>query len=360
MVQISLDFRSDTATRPTPAMREVMARAEVGDDVLGEDPAVNALQEHVATLLGKEAALFVPSGTMGNQIGIRLHCQPGDEFLCEADCHVYNYEQAGFAQLHGIVARTVQGEHGVLDVEQLRDLIRPDNIHLVRTRLVSLENTHNRGCGRAWPVDKMVAICEWAHEHGLATHLDGARLWNAAVASGRSLAELARHFDTISVCFSKGLGAPVGSALVGTKQHIHLANRYRKVLGGGMRQAGVIAAAAHYALEHHLPLLAEDHRRARQLAQGVARIEGLKLARDTIDSNIVIFRVSARLGTSSELAARLKQRGLLVGAFGQDQMRMVTHLDLAEESVPTALEILADVCRAEKPVAAGSARGAYA
>ena len=200
-----LDFRSDTATRPTPAMRAAMAAAEVGDDVFGEDPTVNRLQQRLAEIMGKEAALFVPSGTMSNQIGIRVHCQPGDEFLCETGCHIYNYEQGAFAQLSGLVARTIDGEYGVLRLEQLRDLIRPAEQHNVRTRLVCLENTHNRGGGRVLPYDEVVRICDWAHEHGIITHLDGARLFNAVVATGIPAARWAQHFDTVSICFSKGL-----------------------------------------------------------------------------------------------------------------------------------------------------------
>ncbi len=207
MPESVIDLRSDTMTKPTPGMRQAMAAAEVGDDTFGEDPTVNRLQDKLAAMLGKEAAMFVPSGTMSNQIGVRLHCGPGDEFLCEAGCHIYNYEQGAFAQLSGVVARPVEGEYGVLRVEQLVDLIRPENVHLVRTRLVCLENTHNRGGGRVLPFDEVERISLWAREHGLAMHLDGARLFNVQVATGVPVAEWAKHFDTVSVCFSKGLGA---------------------------------------------------------------------------------------------------------------------------------------------------------
>ncbi len=254
-----IDLRSDTVTRPTAAMRQAMANAEVGDDVFGDDPTVNRLQERIAEMLGKEAAVYVPSGTMSNQIGVRIHCQPGDEFICEAGCHIYNYEQAGYAQLSGVAARTVEGDFGVLRLEQLTGLIRGENDHLVRTRLVCLENTHNRGSGRIQPYDEVVRICRWAHDSDLATHLDGARLFNAVVATGISARDWSQHFDTVSVCFSKGLGAPVGSALAGPKELIAKARRARKLFGGGMRQAGVIAAAALYALEHHVERLADDH-----------------------------------------------------------------------------------------------------
>ena len=220
-----VDLRSDTVTRPTAAMRAAMAAAEVGDDVIGDDPTVIKLQERLAAMLGKEAALYVPSGSMSNQIGVRIHCQPGDEFICETNCHIYCYEQGAYAQLSGLVTRTVLGEYGVLRLEQLTDLIRGGDAHVVNTRLVCLENTHNRGGGKILPYDEVERICAWAHEHGLATHLDGARLFNAVVATGISAAQWAQHFDTISVCFSKGLGAPVGSAIVGTKALMEKAHR---------------------------------------------------------------------------------------------------------------------------------------
>ena len=240
-------------------------------------PRLCALEDRVAALLGKERAIFVPSGTMSNQIGLRLHCSPGDEVICEADCHVYNYEQAGYAQLSGLAVRPVAGEDSILRREQLEGLIRGENDHLPRTRLVCLENTHNRGAGRVLPYDVVADICDWGHAIGLATHLDGAWLWNAAVATGTPPADWAQHFDTVSVCFSKGLGAPVGSALAGPRGLIKLARRHRKLLGGGMRQAGVLAAAALYALEHHVERLALDHAHAAWLAAAIARIEGLEL-----------------------------------------------------------------------------------
>jgi len=248
-----LDFRSDTVTRPTPPMRAAMAEAAVGDDVFAEDPTVNRLQERVAEMLGKEAAIFVASGTMSNLVGVRLHCKPGDEMICEAGCHIYNYEQAGYAQLSGVALRPVEGDYGVMQAEQLKDLVRPLDAHQVRTRLVSLENTHNRGGGRILPYETVEAVCDWARQAGLGTHLDGARLFNAAVATGIPAARWARHFDTVTVCFSKGLGAPVGSALVGPRDLMAEAVRHRKVLGGGMRQAGVIAAGALYARQRPTP-----------------------------------------------------------------------------------------------------------
>jgi threonine aldolase len=341
-----IDFRSDTLTKPTPAMRAAMAAAEVGDDVFNEDPTVLELQRRVADVLGKEAALFVPSGTMSNQIGVRVHCSPGDEFICEAGCHIYNFEQAAYAQLSGLAARTVEGEFGVLRLDQLTDLIRPDNEHQVRTRLICLENTHNRGAGRIQPYDTVIDICAWAHAHGLATHLDGARLFNAVVATGIPAADWAQHFDTVSVCFSKGLGAPVGSALAGPRELIARARRHRKLFGGGMRQAGVIAAGALYALGHQIERLADDHELAQLFAAAVREVEGLELYPLEIDTNIVIFRVDPRLGTAAEFAARLKSQGLLTLPVGPNLIRAVTHLDVNRADVEQAGIILRAVAEA--------------
>jgi threonine aldolase len=335
-----LDFRSDTVTKPTAAMRAAMAAADVGDDVFDEDPTVLKLQRRVSELLGKEAAVYVPSGSMSNQIGVRVHCSPGDEFICEAGCHIYNYEQAGYAQLSGVAARTVDGEFGVLRLAQLTNLIRPDNEHQVRTRLITLENTHNRGAGRIQPFDTVVDVCTWAHSRGLATHLDGARLFNAVVATGIPAIKWAEHFDTVSVCFSKGLGAPIGSALAGPRNLITKARRHRKLFGGGMRQAGIIAAGALYALDHHIDRLAEDHENARRLGGAIREIDGLELYPREIDTNIVIFRVDPRFGTASDFAARLKAQGLLMLAVGPQLIRAVTHLDVSRADVDAASAIL--------------------
>ena len=341
-----LDFRSDTITRPTPQMRAAMAEAAVGDDVFGDDPTVNRLQQRLAEMLGKEAAVYVPSGTMSNLIGVRLHCKPGDEMICEAGCHVYNYEQAGYAQLSGVAVRLVEGQYGVMEVDQLRDLVRPDDAHYVRTRLVSLENTHNRGGGRIQPYETVEAICRWAHSAGLRAHLDGARLFNAVVATGIDAPRWAEHFDTVSVCFSKGLGAPVGSALAGPRDMIAEAVRHRKVLGGGMRQAGVIAAGALYALEHHVDRLADDHANAQRLTEGIRRIDELQLEPDVVDTNLVFFRVDPAWGTAREFSDRLKQRGLLMLATSPTKLRAVTHLDVNGDDVDGAIAILKDVTRA--------------
>jgi threonine aldolase len=272
-----------------------------------------------------------------------VHTSPGDEVLCEDNCHIYVYEQAGYAQLSGVSVRPLLGKYGVLEPEQFAGTIRPDDQHFARTRLVCLENTHNRGAGRVQPFDKVAAICHWAHEHGLIAHMDGARLMNAVVASGISAADWAQHFDTVSVCFSKGLGAPIGSALIGPRATIDKARRIRKVFGGGMRQAGIIAAAALYALDHHIDRLAEDHRHAQRLAAGIASIAGLTLSPAEVETNILCFEVDPRLGTAGEFVWRLKERGLLVLAIGPSRVRMVTHLDVSADDIEPGLNILREV-----------------
>jgi threonine aldolase len=321
-------------------MREAIHAAEVGDDVFGEDPTANRLQERVAELLGKEAALFVPSGTMSNQICIKTHTMPGDEMLCETWCHVYNFEAGGPAVLSGVTCRTIEGDHGILDLSQLEDKIRPANDHLVRTRLVSLENTHNRGGGRIYPLERIQAISAWARRNGLMMHLDGARLWNAAVATGIPLAEYARHFDSVSVCFSKGLGAPIGSALTGSREFIARAKRVRKLFGGGMRQAGVAAAAALYAIENHIERLAEDHRHAQVIAQAIADTPCLQLDPPEVETNLVWFKVDPDFATSRDVAAALKQRGILVQTPAPYWMRACTHLDVSAAQAERAAEAI--------------------
>jgi threonine aldolase len=335
-----IDLRSDTVTRPTPGMRAAMQAAEVGDDVFHEDPTVNRLEERLAALLGKEAAVFVPSGTMSNQTAVRAHTQPGDEMLCDVNCHIYNFECGGPAVLSGVTCRTLEGDHGILDVTQLEGKVRPVNEHLVRTRLVCLENTHNRGGGRIYPLEKIQAIRAWTARHGLALHLDGARLWNAAVATGIAPAVWAREFDSVSVCFSKGLGAPVGSALSGPRDFIVRARRIRKLLGGGMRQAGVLAAAALYALENHIERLAEDHANAQVLARAIAQTPGLRLDPPEVETNLVFFTIDPEAGTARDLAAALKERGVLIQATGPHTMRACTHLDVSAAQVERAADLL--------------------
>lgn len=341
-----IDLRSDTVTKPTPGMLQAIVEAEVGDDVIDVDPTLDKLERMTAELLGKEAAIFMPSGTMSNQIAIRLHCDRGSEFICEADCHVYHYEQGAYAQLSGLVAKTVAGQGGVLQREQMQDLIRPENEHFLRTRLVCLENTHNRWGGRIQPQEEVQQICRWAHDHGLRTHLDGARLWNAAAATGLSEQTLSEPFDSVSVCFSKGLGAPIGSALAGERDFIREARRARKLFGGGMRQAGILGAAALYALNHHRDRLADDHEHARMLGDACQACQPLRIRGDRIDTNIVICEVDPDWATASELLARLEEQGVRCLAIGPQAIRFVTHLDVTRAQIDKACETIRSVAGA--------------
>ena len=331
-----IDLRSDTVTRPTPGMLAAMTAAAVGDDVFGEDPTVNELERRAAALFGMEAGLFVPSGTMSNQVAVRLHCQPQDEVLLETTSHIYQWESGGPAALSGVTCRPIDAPRGVLDVPHLEGKIRPDDPHCVRTRLVCLENTHNRGGGTVYPLDTVRAVSAWARSNGLAMHLDGARVWNAIVATGVPAKEWARHFDTVSVCFSKGLGAPVGSALLGPKDLIARGRRIRKLFGGGMRQAGFLAAACLYAMDHHVERLAQDHANARLIAAAVRDVPGLRLVPPEAETNLVWFEVDPALGTAREVADRLKAKGVLVAALGQNVVRAVTHLDVSREQCERA------------------------
>lgn len=340
-----IDLRSDTVTKPTPGMKAAMMSADLGDDVYGEDPTVNALEEKVAAYLGKEAALFVPSGSMSNQIAVKTHTQPGDELICEEFCHIYNWEAGGPAFLSGVTCRTVRAEYGILELDQLRDKIRPVNDHMVRTRLVCLENTHNRGGGRIFPLDQVKAISDWAGSHGLLMHLDGARLWNTIVATGVSGKEWAKHFDTVSVCFSKGLGTPIGSALAGPKEYIGRARRYRKIFGGAMRQVGVIASAAIYAMDHHIERLAEDHRNALVIAEAIADTPGLRLVPPDVHTNLVWFEIDPDLGTAKAVFAKLKERGVLVGNGGEQVLRACTHLDVSAADAERAADVIRKTLR---------------
>jgi len=335
-----IDLRSDTVTRPTPAMRRAMADAEVGDDVYGEDPTILALERMTADLLGQESALFVPSGTMANQIAVGVHCDPGDELICGATSHVYVWEGGGVARLSGVTARPLDPPGFLVTRADLEGKVRPDDGHYVRTRLVCLENTHNRGGGRVHPIQDVAAVATWARSNGLAMHLDGARLMNAVVASGIAARDWGRHYDTVSICFSKGLGAPVGSALAGPADLIRKAHRLRKVFGGGMRQAGIVAAGAIHALEHHVDRLAEDHAHARLLAAAVEETEGLSLESGPVETNLVWVRVSPELGTGAEVAARLREKGILVSALGPRVVRACTHLDVSREDCERAAEAI--------------------
>jgi threonine aldolase len=327
----AVDLRSDTLTRPTPEMRRAMAEAEVGDDVYGEDPTVNALEERVAALFGHEAALFVPSGTMGNQIGLRLVCDPGQEVLGDADAHILTYEMGAAAALFGLSSRTVVSVGGRLSADQLIAQVRPHgDWHLTATAAVAVENTHNRGGGLVQPLDELETLFAWSRGAGVNVHLDGARIWNAHVASGVPLATYGRLADTASVCLSKGLGAPVGSVLVADAERIATGRLWRKRLGGGMRQVGVLAAAATYALDHHVERLAEDHEHARLLAErlGVdpATVETNMVVVDGVDAPAVVDGARAQ--------------GVLVGQVSDRRIRLVTHLDVDRAGVEHAAKVL--------------------
>jgi threonine aldolase len=338
MMKNLIDLRSDTVTRPTPAMRKAMAEAEVGDDVFGEDPTVNTLQEKVASLLGKEAALFVPSGTMANQLSIKSHTQPGDEVIIEASSHPYNFEGGAGAALSGIQFQCLKGVRGILDASQIEEAIRPADHHFPITKLVCLENTHNRGGGSIYPLEKMAEIYRLAKSKGLLLHLDGARLWNASVATGIKPREYAQWADSVSVCLSKGLGAPIGSLAAGSKSFIDRVHRFRKMFGGGMRQAGIIAAAGIYALDHHLERLKEDHRNAKRLAVGLKEFKGISIDPKHVETNIVIFDVTNTGMTGAQVAEAMKKQGVLIHAFGKTQIRLVTHLDVSSEDIEISLK----------------------
>lgn len=332
-----IDLRSDTVTRPTPAMRQAMAAAEVGDDVYGEDPTVRALEERVAALVGKEAGLFVPSGTMANQIAILLSTERGGEVLLGEGAHSAVYESGATAAWSGAQPLVV-GRGGLFTAAELSAAIRPLTDYYPRSSMVVVENTHNAGGGRVFPQAEIARIAEVARGHGLALHLDGARLWNAAAASGLAPATIAAPFDSVSTCLSKGLGAPVGSVLAGARSFVKRARRTRKMLGGGMRQAGILAAAGLYALEHHRARLVHDHDNARRLAERLARSPNVALDLATVETNIVVFGVR---GISDEdLVARARAEGVLVGLMGPGRVRAVTHLDVGEGDVDAAATIL--------------------
>lgn len=330
------DLRSDTVTKPTPAMRAAIGTAEVGDDVFGEDPTANKLQERVAALLEKEAALFVPTGTMGNQLALLAQTRPGDEVVVGEGAHVAFFESGAGAAWAGVQFATA-GSGGLFDVEELRAAIKPPNYYYPRTSLVAVENTHNRAGGRVFPQKDAIAIATHARANGMKAHLDGARLWHAAVATGLSVAELARPFDSVTVCFSKGLGAPAGSVLAGSKDVVSAAHRFRKMLGAGMRQVGILAAGALYALDHHRDRLAEDHAAARALAEAIGAVNGARVVPP--ETNIVCFDTP---GVPAErVIESAKKRGVLVSAIGRERVRAVTHLDLAPRMVPIAASALA-------------------
>jgi len=335
MLKGKIDLRSDTITQPDDAMREVMAHAVVGDDVLGDDPTVRELEQRTAALLGKEAAVFVPSGTMANQLAIRSLTRPGDAILLDANAHIYCYEAGAPAALAGVQVSLLDGARGQFTAAQLEAALPPRDDHFAPPSLVCIENTHNRGGGSVWPLEQIESVTVAARGHGLSLHLDGARLWNASAASGVSEAEYASHFDTVSVCFSKGLGAPVGSILAGTADVIAKARFYRKQQGGAMRQVGIIAAAARHALEHNRSRLADDHANGRALANGLAKLPGLEVDAAGVETNMVFIGTGDR--DAGALAKRLEELGVRLLDTGPHTLRAVTNLTVSAEEVGQAL-----------------------
>jgi threonine aldolase len=339
-----IDLRSDTVTLPSDEMRRAMASAEVGDDVYGEDPTINRLEARAAEIFGREAAIFVPSGTMGNQIAVKLHTRPGQEILCEERGHIFNYEMAMPSWFSGCIVRPVAAPQGILSWELLAARISPPTYYVAPTGLIALENTHNMAGGTVTPVAAMEEICARAHERNLPVHLDGARVFNAATYLGKPVAEITASFDSVMFCLSKGLGAPVGSMLVGSKDFIQRARSVRKALGGGMRQAGILAAAGLIALEHGPARLHQDHATARLLAEGVAAIPGIHIDLATVQTNIVIFDVSSTGKSSTEIAAALKSQGVLAGTVNPQLIRFVTHLNVSRAQCEQALDGLRTIC----------------
>jgi threonine aldolase len=331
----TVDLRSDTLTRPTPAMRRAMAEAQVGDDMFGEDPTVRRLEERFCEITGKQASVFVPSGTMANQLAIRAQTEPGDEIITHPDSHIVHYETGAPAALAGVTLRFLPGPRGMFEHARIDALVAPDDDHCCPTRLVTVENTHNRGGGSVWPLADLQAVAHAAHARRLRLHIDGARVWNAAVASDRAVASIVGDADSVSACFSKGLGAPVGSALASDEPTIRRARRFRKMFGGAMRQSGVLAAAALYALDHHVERLAEDHANARMLSERLAEIPGVTLVGE-VQTNIVLFDLDPRLGGAADAAAQLASAGVLVFSTGQQRIRAVTHLDVTRAQVAEA------------------------
>jgi len=340
-----IDLRSDTVTLPTPEMREAMYRAELGDDVYGEDPTVNRLQEMAAERMGKEAALFVASGTMGNLVCLLTHCGRGDEAIMGHLAHTFLFEAGGSAVLGGIHPHTVPNQpDGTMRLEDIEAAIRPDNVHFPRSRLVCLENTHNRCGGVALTPEYTSAVCELAHAHGLSVHLDGARIFNAAIALGVDVKELTKDVDSVLFCLSKGLSCPVGSLVCGSAEFIRQARRNRKILGGGMRQVGVLAAAGIVALETMVDRLAEDHQNARRLAEGIAATPGLTIDLERVQTNIVIFGLADGVEmTPQEFVAALAQRGVKLNSIGGRYFRAVTHYGIEARDIEVALQAIGDV-----------------
>ncbi len=352
MKPIEVDLSSDTQTRPSAAMRRTMAEAEVGDEQKGEDPTVRRLEEMAGKLLGQELAVFVPSATMANEIAYKVHTRPGDEVILDRWAHPANFEGGGPAVLSGASLRGLDARRGMFTREQVEQAIRPDDPHYPRTRLVSVEQTTNVGGGSVWSLAAMESVVRCAREHGLRLHLDGARLMNAQVASGVSAARMGGMFDSVTLCFSKGLGAPVGAVVAGSREFCVEARRYKHLLGGAMRQAGILAAACLYALEHNVERLAEDHAHAAVLARGLAEIEGVTLDPPEVDTNMVFARVDGLGLTPAQFCAGLLERGVRMGAYAGGRVRAVTHLDVSRQGIERALEAAREVAREASSVRA--------
>ena len=335
-----IDLRSDTITVPTPAMRTFMIRANVGDDVFGEDPTVNDLQNMITEMLDMEAALFVPSGTQANQISINAHTNPGNEVICDYNSHIFNYESGAAGMLSGVQLHPIIGKNGHPTAEQIIPAIRPGDDHFPQTKLICLENTHNRAGGTIFPIEEISKIHTVAKEHNIKLHLDGARLWNAAIETGKRLKEYAAYFDSVSLCFSKGLGAPVGSIVTGSKEFIKRAHYYRKAYGGGMRQVGILAAACIFAVENHFERLSEDHRNARLLAEGLVKIGSFKVDLESVQTNLVIADIEKDSIDAFEIVERLKDNDILAIPFGSHKIRFVTHLNITHQDIETCLQVI--------------------
>ncbi len=334
-----IDLRSDTVTKPSPEMRKAMMDAEVGDDVFGEDPTVNKLEETVAGMLGKEAALFVPTGTMGNQICIKVHTVPGQEVICDWNSHIFNYEAGAASMLAGVQLKPLTGQDGIMTAEQVERFINDDDIHHAHTKLIALENTHNRGGGIVYPINEIRKIREVAERNRIPMHLDGARLFNAVHYSGVPAKDIAACFESVMICLSKGLGAPVGSVVAGSKAFIDKARCVRKAYGGGMRQAGIIAAGGLFALENNIDLLKTDHSRASQLAEAIAGLKPFYIDVNKVHSNIIIFHIAGENMNAEDVVSRLESEGVLSMAFDKKRVRLVTHLDLSDEDIRQTIDI---------------------
>jgi threonine aldolase len=339
-----IDLRSDTVTKPTPEMRRAMFEAEVGDDVYGEDPTINRLEQRAAEIFAREAAIFVPTGSMGNQIAIKVHTRPGQEILCDEHCHIFNFEMAMLSQFSGCLPRLIAGENGIMTWQQIKRKVAPKTYYMAQTGLVELENSGNLAGGTLYPQQIADEICDGAHELGLPVHLDGARVFNAAAALGKPVAEVTRKYDSVMFCLSKGLGAPVGSMLVGSRKFIDMARIYRKALGGGMRQAGILAAAGLIALEKMPARLHEDHANARFLAEGLAQTPGISIDPAKVETNIIIFDMSGTGMKSDEFTRRLAENGVLAGAVNPELVRFVTHMDVDRTGCERALEAVRLIC----------------